>query len=269
MIYTQEMMLRSVSGYCMPFEEHDKEVKALLGYGEQTHPQTGNRFFHHGIDFDVSYRPLKALASGIVCSVGSDPMYGIVQTVRYGGYEVRYCHVSNILAQFGSEVRAGQNIAVSGTMLHMDVTFSGKEIDPLEFISMLYANVEASRQPVSIEQEGYDFNMTRTFGANSEQELEALLVQYLPSYLSDLETGRYTMPQDSEMSLRSSLTATSSHNCFFEQLPSAANPLGIGRNAIPFAEKILKIIARDFRDYLMLIHGVSLAGEKKKTSAVC
>ena len=40
MKYTQEMMLNSDSGYCMPFEERDKEVEISLGYGKQKHPGT-------------------------------------------------------------------------------------------------------------------------------------------------------------------------------------------------------------------------------------
>ena len=32
MDYIQEMNLASASGYCMPFEERDGEVKLLLGY---------------------------------------------------------------------------------------------------------------------------------------------------------------------------------------------------------------------------------------------
>lgn len=44
MDYTQEMNLVSTSGYCMPFEERDGEVKMLLGYGEQAHPKSGETF---------------------------------------------------------------------------------------------------------------------------------------------------------------------------------------------------------------------------------
>ena len=37
--YTEEMILRSSSGYCMPFEEPTKQdVQMSLGYGEQEHP---------------------------------------------------------------------------------------------------------------------------------------------------------------------------------------------------------------------------------------
>ena len=62
MKYTEEeMILHSDSGYCMPFEApQGEDVELSLGYGEQTHPETGEQFFHHGIDFPVRYRMLAA-----------------------------------------------------------------------------------------------------------------------------------------------------------------------------------------------------------------
>lgn len=44
MHYTQEMILHSDSGYCMPFEERNGEVTMSLGYGKQKHPHTGESF---------------------------------------------------------------------------------------------------------------------------------------------------------------------------------------------------------------------------------
>ena len=61
MRYTEEMILRSSSGYCMPFEEPIKQdVQMSLGYGEQKNPVTGETFFHHGIDFSVNHYLLSA-----------------------------------------------------------------------------------------------------------------------------------------------------------------------------------------------------------------
>ena len=67
MKYTEEeMILHSDSGYCMPFEApQGEDVELSLGYGEQTHPETGEQFFHHGIDFPVRYRMLAAVADGL------------------------------------------------------------------------------------------------------------------------------------------------------------------------------------------------------------
>ena len=41
MQYTQEMILRSDSGYCMPYEEKGRDLQMCLGYGKQKHPLTG------------------------------------------------------------------------------------------------------------------------------------------------------------------------------------------------------------------------------------
>lgn len=147
MKYTEEMILQSDSGYCMPFEEQQgKDVELSLGYGEQTDPATGEKFFHHGIDFNVRCYMLSALASGIVSGVGNDSGHGICQTIRYGEYEVTYGNLSNVFAQFGQRVKAGQTVALSGDKLYMAVRFKGEELNPLEFLTMLYGNIQAMRQ---------------------------------------------------------------------------------------------------------------------------
>ena len=66
MQFTHEMILQSDSGYCMPFEEKNKDVEMSLGYGKQKHPKTGEKFFHHGIDFDVKHYLLSSVATGNV-----------------------------------------------------------------------------------------------------------------------------------------------------------------------------------------------------------
>lgn len=147
MKYTEEMILHSDSGYCMPFEEpRGKDVELSLGYGEQVHPTTGEKFFHHGIDFKARYYILSAVASGIVSGVGNDPVHGICQTVRYGGYEVTYGLLSNVFAQFGQRVKAGQTVALSGERLHIEVKFKGEELNPIEFLTMLYGNIKALQE---------------------------------------------------------------------------------------------------------------------------
>lgn len=51
MKYTEEMILHSDSGYCMPFEEpRGKDVELSLGYGEQVHPTTGESRTNGGFE---------------------------------------------------------------------------------------------------------------------------------------------------------------------------------------------------------------------------
>ena len=78
MKYTEEMILQSESGYCMPFEERQgKDVKLSLGYGEQTDPATGKTYFHHGIDFDVRCYTLAAvlLSLRVLIRISKSPLH--------------------------------------------------------------------------------------------------------------------------------------------------------------------------------------------------
>ena len=55
MRYTEEMILRSSSGYCMPFEEPIKQDAQLsLGSGEQKNTVTGETLLHHHQDLSVT-----------------------------------------------------------------------------------------------------------------------------------------------------------------------------------------------------------------------
>ena len=270
MKYTEEMILQSDSGYCMPFEEQQgKDVELSLGYGEQTDPVTGEKFFHHGIDFNVRCYMLSALASGIVSGVGNDSGHGICQTIRYGEYEVTYGNLSNVFAQFGQRVKAGQTVALSGDKLHMTVRFKGEELNPLEFLTMLYGNIQAMRQagghetdyPSGVEMElGTDYD-------RDKREIEELMLRFLPHYMEDLRHGAYTLPRNTEQSLRHIFTVGAMKEYFYENMPSMANPLGLGHKAMPLACKVQNLLIADFLHYLALRHDVYLStadGDVKK-----
>lgn len=270
MKYTEEMILHSKSGYCMPFEEpQGKDVELSLGYGEQTDPETGDKFFHHGIDFNVRCYMLSAVASGIVSSVGNDPALGICQTIRYGGYEVTYGHLSNVFAQFGQRVKAGQTVALSGDKLHIGVCFKGEELNPLEFLTMLYGNIRAVRQAGGHETVDFpDMEMTlKTDYEKNKREIEELMLRFLPHYMKDLQLGEYTLPEHTEQSLRHIFTVGAMKKYFYEDMPSMANPLGLGRKAMPLACKVQNLLIADFLHYLALRHDVYLSttgGDLKK-----
>ena len=262
MKYTEEMILQSDSGYCMPFEEQQgKDVELSLGYGEQTDPVTGEKFFHHGIDFNVRCYMLSALASGIVSGVGNDSGHGICQTIRYGEYEVTYGNLSNVFAQFGQRVKAGQTVALSGERLHIEVRFKGEELNPIEFLTMLYGNIRALQEAVGNEASGFygpepgpvtDYEKDR-------QEIEELMLRFLPHYMEDLRHGAYTLPRNTEQSLRHIFTVGAMKEYFYENMPSMANPLGLGHKAMPLACKVQNLLIADFLHYLALRHDVYLS----------
>ena len=265
------MILQSKSGYCMPFEEQDgKDVQMTLGYGEQTHPQTGELFFHHGIDFMADHYLLSAVASGTVSGVGSDETHGIFQTVRYGNYEVTYAHLSNVYANFGQPVKAGQIVGLTDKMLHIGVKFNGEEMNPMDFLTMLFGNIKAMEQAGRIGGVEFDdlgVNVATKYDADKE-EIERLMLRFLPDYMEDLRYGSYVVPQHTEQSLRNIFSLSAMKHYFFELIPSMSNPLGIGQRAVPLASKVQNLLIGDFLNYLALRQGVFLStsaeGIKKK-----
>ena len=271
MKFSHEMMLQSDSGYCMPFEEKDKDVEMSLGYGKQRHPKTGEPFFHHGVDFAVRHYLLAAVATGKVSGLGNDAVHGIYQVIRYGDYEVTYAHLSNVFANYGQVVKAGQVVAVSADMLHIGVKFKGEELNPLEFLTMIYGNIKALEhqgqvggvpQFVTIDMD------VHTRYDKDQKEIEELMMRFFPDYMSDMSSGIYTLPEHTELALRNIFAMSSMKNYFYETLPSMANPLGMGMRSIPIAEKVQNLLIADFLNYLALRHHVFLstmsALEKKK-----
>ena len=194
MQYTQEMILRSDSGYCMPYEEKNRDVQMSLGYGKQKHPHTGESFFHHGVDFKANHYLLSAVATGKITGLGNDAVHGIYQVTRYGDYEVKYAHLSNVLANYGSEVKAGQVIAVSGQILHMEVKYKGEELNPLEFLTMIYSNLkvmEQNGQPGAVPQFVTLDMDVRTMYDKDSKEIENLMMRFFPDYMKDISLGAY------------------------------------------------------------------------------
>ena len=144
------MNLQSPSGYAMPFELTESEpLEIIKEYGGSEND------FNHGIDFKV--RPntwLKALATGIVSGVSSDIQKGFNITIIYrnyqpqskAAYEVTYYHIKESICKFGQNVKAEDNVAVCDDYLHMEVRFNGKEINPLEFLTMVRDNLVMESQ---------------------------------------------------------------------------------------------------------------------------
>ena len=272
MQFTQEMMLHSDSGYCMPFEERNGDVQMSLGYGKQKHPQTGETFFNHGVDFKVNNYLLSAVATGKVTGLGNDAIHGIYQVTRYGDYEVIYSHLSNVFANYGKEVKAGQVIAVSGRSLHIEVKYKGEELNPLEFLTMIYSNLKvmeqhgrpgAAPQFVTLDMD------VRTAYDKDQEEIENLMMRFFPDYMTDMSKGIYVLPEHTELALRNIFTMSAMKHYFFETIPSMANPLGMGAKSIPIAERVQNLLIADFLNYLALRHQIFLSSmsavEKKKT----
>ena len=270
MNYTQDMNLLSTSGYCMPFEEKDRDVQLTLRYGKQKHPKAGESFFHHGIDFKTNNYFLAAVADGVVSGIGIDrKQYGLYVVIKYSKYEVTYSHMSNVFMQFGQQVKAGLAVGVSSDLLHMEVKYDGEEIDPVEFITMLYGNAKTWSEKGKAQPEFVAIDMdVHTDYDKDKDEIEKLMMRFFANYMNDLHEGLYSCPQRTEQSLRHLFSAAAMKDYFYESMPSMVNPLGIGRRSMPLVSKVQNLLIGDFLNYMALRHQIFLSTmtslEKKK-----
>lgn len=266
------MFLESPSGYMVPFllEKEDEYPEIMLGYGEQIHPVRGERFFHHGVDFVCDHLPLLAVASGLVVGVGNDAVFGDFIVTRYGKYQVRYGHVSETLVPYGARVTAGQEIARSGDFLHLDVRFDGEELDPAEFLKMLFGNLS---QLLALDTDRYpdalvpDVPVVTDYDKDRE-EIEALMQQWLPRYFADIAGGGYEPSERTQMMLRNLMEQAARRGYFYQDIPSLSNPVGLGSDGGDVAGQAQNELIRDFLGWLATRHNVFVStwtdDEKKK-----
>jgi len=112
-------------------------------YGMRTHPLSGRREMHKGIDFAGKLGgPVIAVAKGVVTYAGKRYGYGNVIDIAHGnGYTTRYAHNSRLLVSVGDTVEKGFHIAEIGSSgrstgphVHFEVLKNGREINPVKFI---------------------------------------------------------------------------------------------------------------------------------------
>ncbi len=99
--------------------------------------------YHPGIDIAVPVStPVRATASGFVCDLGWDAVYGNYVEIRHGeGYSTMYSHNSRLIVQKGQWVRKGEIISFSGNTgrstaphLHYEVRYKGVSLDPQPYL---------------------------------------------------------------------------------------------------------------------------------------
>jgi murein DD-endopeptidase MepM/ murein hydrolase activator NlpD len=100
------------------------------GYGWRTHPITGRRSFHYGIDIAApSGTPIKSAKPGRVVEVGFHPNgWGRFVRVNHDGFQTIYAHLSHANVSVGQAVngesvigRVGSTGSSTGPHLHFEV----------------------------------------------------------------------------------------------------------------------------------------------------
>jgi murein DD-endopeptidase MepM/ murein hydrolase activator NlpD len=118
-------------------------------FGWRTHPITGRRAMHAGIDLASGPHgrlgdPIRAACGGVVVFAGPASGYGTYIAVQHAGFVTGYGHMWTTPVRAGQRVRVGQVIAFvgcagscTGPHLHFEVrpTVWGRPTDPVAFFA--------------------------------------------------------------------------------------------------------------------------------------
>ena len=113
-------------------------------YGYRTHPISGTRKLHKGLDIAASSgNPVIAAASGTVVKSYFSSSYGNYVVISHGGgLMTAYAHMTRRLVSAGQTVSAGQQVGTVGSTgnstgphLHFEVYVGGSTTNPMNYFS--------------------------------------------------------------------------------------------------------------------------------------
>jgi hypothetical protein len=120
-------------------------------FGQRTHPVTGQRTLHKGIDIDGDVGDAVVSAQhGTVFRTGRDSLNGKYIKINHDfGIQTVYCHLDRVDVKRGQQVERGviigalgQTGRVTGSHLHFGLKLNSKPVNP-----QLYGRVPLSRAP--------------------------------------------------------------------------------------------------------------------------
>lgn len=130
----------SPSGYLRP-----STGPITSNYGWRTHPVTGAKSMHTGVDFGgKTGDTIIASRAGEVAFAGwYNGVYGNVVILNHGGgYQTFYAHMSKVSVSKGQVVDQGQRVGFmgstglsTGSHLHFEVRKDGSSLNPLNFLT--------------------------------------------------------------------------------------------------------------------------------------
>jgi len=118
-------------------------AKVTSPYGWRTHPITGKRSFHTGVDLAASKgTAIYACRGGTVTEATYSSVYGYYVTINHGdGFSTLYGHMTHYTVKVGQTVSKGQTIGYVGstgmsTGPHLHLTFykNGDTVNPMNYI---------------------------------------------------------------------------------------------------------------------------------------
>ena len=120
-----------------------KKARITSRFGMRTHPISGVRRMHKGVDLAApTGTPVHAASHGVVSFVGNNNSYGKYVKIKHaGGYVTLYAHLSAFAKGLavGKRVSSGDRIAyvgqtgsATGPHLHYEVIANNNHIDPIK-----------------------------------------------------------------------------------------------------------------------------------------
>jgi murein DD-endopeptidase MepM/ murein hydrolase activator NlpD/beta-lactamase regulating signal transducer with metallopeptidase domain len=118
-------------------------ARVTLPFGEQRMPQTGEPYFHQGIDLAGAEGTLIAAPlGGTVKSAAAEGDHGNVVVVDHGnGIETRFEHLGALLVTPGQTIARGAVLGavgatgrVTGPHVHFEVRDNGEAVDPADYL---------------------------------------------------------------------------------------------------------------------------------------
>lgn len=119
-------------------------VNSIFG-GRQDPLNPRRELFHRGVDLEAAYGAvIRAAAPGRVLTARRQQGHGRFVCLQHvGGYTTCYAHLSQVLVQEGSFVRAGGPLGLvgnsgrsTGAHLHFEVLKDGTYLDPMGVLGM-------------------------------------------------------------------------------------------------------------------------------------
>jgi murein DD-endopeptidase MepM/ murein hydrolase activator NlpD len=124
-----------------PIKARERKITSYFGY--RTHPITGERTIHEGLDIGVWYgTKVYTTGKGRVTHAGWKGGYGRAVIIDHGyGFKTIYGHNQRLNVSVGDRVERGDIIAYSGNSgrstgphLHYEILINGRSVDPLSYV---------------------------------------------------------------------------------------------------------------------------------------
>lgn len=121
------------------------DAPVTSSFGPRTHPITGAKRLHAGIDLGApTGTPIGAAAAGTVTFAGERGGYGNLVIVDHGnGTETRYAHQDTLGVRAGQVVEAGEPLGTVGSTgqstgphLHFEYRRNGEPVDPRPLLGL-------------------------------------------------------------------------------------------------------------------------------------